>query len=95
LEDKSTWPIVYAEALDKDTIGSDDSLGYSYIWISDAAYKVNDISKLTPIWHQLYLPISNRPQGQLLLSFYIIDEFNTNLINDLQYLDIRYLLYIF
>ena len=73
LKKKSTWPILLAEVLDYDS-GSNDLLGSSYIWLSDSPYKVNDTSVMKPKWHQLYLPKSNSPQGELLLSFYIFDQ---------------------
>ena len=73
LKKKSTWPILLAEVLDYDK-GKDDLLGSSYIWLSDSPYKINDISVMKPKWHQLYLPKSNSPQGEILLSFYIFDQ---------------------
>ena len=73
LKKKSTWPILLAEVLDYDS-GKDDLLGSSYIWLSDSPYKVNDTSIMKPKWHQLYLPKSNSPQGEILLSFYIFDQ---------------------
>ena len=73
LKKKSTWPILLAEVLDYDS-GKDDLLGSSYIWLSDSPYKINDTSVMKPKWHQLYLPKSNSPQGEILLSFYIFDQ---------------------
>ena len=73
LKKKSTWPILLAEVLDYDS-GGNDLLGSSYIWLSDSPYKINDTSIMKPKWHQLYLPKSNSPQGELLLSFYIFDQ---------------------
>ena len=69
LKKKSTWPILLAEVLDKN-----DLLGYSYIWLGDSPYKINDTSEMKPKWHQLYLQKSNAPQGELLLAFYIFDQ---------------------
>ena len=73
LKKKSTWPILLAEVLDYDS-GKDDLLGSSYIWLSDSPYRINDTTLIKPKWHQLYLPKSNSPQGELLLSFYIFDQ---------------------
>ena len=78
IKKKSTWPIILAEVLDYDKIGKDDLLGSSYIWLSDSPYGLNDTKIVKPKWHQLYLPKSNRPQGEILLSFYIFDQKNKN-----------------
>ena len=69
LKRKSTWPILLAEVLDKG-----DLLGYSYIWLGDSPYKINETTEMKPKWHQLYLEKSNAPQGELLLAFYIFDQ---------------------
>ena len=74
LNKKSSWPILLTEVLDYDKIGKDDLLGSSYIWLSDSPYIINDIKSVKPKWHQLYLPKSNSPQGEILLSFYIFDQ---------------------
>ena len=73
LKRKSTWPILLAEVIDYNR-GSNGLLGSSYIWLSDSPYKINDTSIMKPKWHQLYLPKSNSPQGEILLSFYIFDQ---------------------
>ena len=75
---KSTWPVILAEVLDYDKIGKDDLLGSSYIWLSDSNYGLNDTKIIKPKWQQLYLPKSNRPQGEILCSFYIFDQKNKN-----------------
>ena len=74
LNKKSTWPILLIEVLDYDKIGKDDLLGSSYVWLSDSPYVVNDTKAVKPKWYQLYLPKSNSPQGEILLSFYIFDK---------------------
>ena len=51
-----------------------DILGSSYVWLSDSPYKFNSYELVKPKWHQLYLPKSNAPLGELLLSFYIFDQ---------------------
>jgi hypothetical protein len=74
LKKKSTWPILLVEVLDYDKLVKDDLLGSSYIWLSDSIYGINDTKVVKPEWHQLYLPKSNSPQGEILLSFYIFDK---------------------
>ena len=74
IDKKSTWPILLAEVLDYDKIGKDDLIGSSYIWLSDSNYNINDTKTVKPKWYQLYLPKSNSPQGEILLSFYIFDQ---------------------
>ena len=71
---KSTWPIFLLKVLDYDNIGSDDILGYNYVWLSDSHYLINKTDLIKPKWCQLYLPKSNRPQGEILLSFYILSR---------------------
>ena len=76
---KSTWPILLAQIYDYDRFKSNDLLGSSYVWLSDSPYSLNDYKKkINPKWHQLYLPKSNAPQGELLLSFYIFEEKGKN-----------------
>ena len=82
IDDKSTWPVMLLTVMDQD-IGSDDMLGYTYIWLSDSSYLVNSSDKIKPQWQQLYLERSNRAQGQLLLSFYIIDTEHSGLISQI------------
>lgn len=77
IDDLSTWPILYFKVLDKDTFGNDD-LGYSYIWLSHSAYQINNLSKFLPKWYQFKLCLSDRPQGKLLLSFYILDYMDSS-----------------
>ena len=74
LKRKSTWPILLAEVLDYDKIGKNDLLCSSYVWLSDSPYRLNSTELVKPKWHQLYLPKSNAPQGEILLSFYIFDK---------------------
>ena len=71
---KATWPILLAEVLDYDRIGKDDILCSSYVWLSDSPCKFNSYELVNPKWHQLYLPKSNAPLGEILLSFYIFDQ---------------------
>ena len=79
LKKKSTWPILLAEVLDYDRGRKDDILGSSYVWLSDSPYRINSIEEIKPKWHQLYLPKSNAPLGEILLSFYIFDNNPNNL----------------
>ena len=78
INDKSTWPVMLLTVMDKD-ITSNDMLGYTYLWLTDQAYSINSTEPLKPRWQQLYLEKSNRPQGQILISFYIFDELNSTL----------------
>ena len=75
-DDPTTWPIFYLECLDSDFVEiTDDCLGYSYIWLTDTNHYFNNLKQeFKPRWEQLYLPVSNRPQGQLLMSFLIIEK---------------------
>ena len=83
LNKKSTWPIISVEVLDYDKIGNDDILGSTYIWLSDSPYNINNPKPVKPSWHQLYLPKSNRPQGEILLSFYIFDQEHKNMVREI------------
>ena len=84
LKKNSTWPILLTKVYDHDTLSYNDLLGYSYVWVCDSDVKINDTSLATPKWHQLYLPKSNSPQGELLLSFYIFDLQHQNMISQIQ-----------
>ena len=72
-KDQATWPVMLLTVMDKD-ITSSDMLGYSFLWLSDTNYAFNKSSAIKPKWEQLYLKKSNRPQGQILISFYIFDN---------------------
>ena len=72
-KDQATWPVMMLTVMDKD-VTSSDMLGYSYLWLSDTNYVYNQSNTIKPKWEQLYLKKSNRPQGQILLSFYIFDN---------------------
>ena len=84
LKKNSTWPILLTKVYDHDTLSYNDLLGYSYVWMCDADVKINDTSLAEPKWHQLYLPNSNSPQGELLLSFYIFDNDHQSMIGKIQ-----------
>ena len=79
LKRKATWPILLAEVLDYDKIGKNDLLCSSYVWLSDSPCRINSSELVKPKWHQLYLPKSNAPAGELLLSFYIFDQQNATM----------------
>jgi hypothetical protein len=87
IENKSTWPVIFLQVMDKDILGT-DMLAYGYVWLSDSSYDIDDIGKLTPNWVQLHLPISNKPQGQILCSFHIINSSRKDLIEVAKNLDI-------
>ena len=84
LNKNSTWPILLTKIYDHDSLSYNDLLGYSYVWVCDANVKINDASLAEPKWHQIFLPKSNVPQGELLLSFYIFDNAHYNLIRQIQ-----------
>ena len=72
-KEKVTWPIMLLTVMDEDNFSS-DMIGYSYIWLCDTSYSINNSTKILPKWEQLYLKKSNREQGQILISFYIFDN---------------------
>ena len=74
LNNKSTWPIMLVQINDYDKLSKDDLIAYSYIWLSETYFTINSTEQVRPKWKQMYLPKSNRPQGQLLISFYIFDS---------------------
>lgn len=88
VKDEKTWPVAFLEVWDKDTFSADDDLGFTYIWITDCSYKVNSLETITPTWINLYLPLSNKKQGKVLVSFYVIDETRTDLVQQLSSIDI-------
>ena len=89
IDDKTTWPIFLLSVFDYNKIKSDIPLGYNYVWLSNGAHAINETlekgrqSTLEPKWHNLFLPKSNKQQGQILLSFYIFDQekYNRNDLN--------------
>ena len=49
-------------------------IGYNYLWLCSAGYALNGTKLCKHKWHNLFLPKSNKQQGQILLSIYIFDE---------------------
>ena len=84
--DISTWPIFLLNVYDYNQIISNVPLGYNYVWLCSAGYTINDTNLCTPKWHNLFLPKSNKKQGQVLLSFYIFDKDHENSKKDIKYL---------
>ena len=82
-KEQATWPCMLITVLDKD-YASSDTLGYSYLWLTDTNYSYNSPKKIKPKWHQLYLKKSNRAQGQILMSFFIFDNDHRDDINKIQ-----------
>ena len=74
IDDQTTWPVFLLSVFDYNKIKSDIPLGYNYLWLSNTHYSVNKFDLITPKWHKLYLPISNKQQGEVLMSFYIFDS---------------------
>ena len=62
INNQSSWPVMLVTIMDED-ISNDELLGYTYVWLSDSAYLINDTENLRPKWHQLYLEKSNKAQG--------------------------------
>ena len=85
-QDKSTWPIVYLKVMDYNKILSNVAIGYNYVWLSEAAYTINDTELVRPKWHNLFLPKSNKMQGQIMLSFYLFTDDKKDMINKINYL---------
>ena len=73
-QDQTTWPVFLLSVFDFNKIKSDVPLGYNYLWLSNTHYSLNKFDILRPKWHNLFLPKSNKKQGQILLSFYIFDS---------------------
>ena len=86
LKDYTTWPIFLLSVFDYNKIKSNVPLGYNYVWLSYGAYAINDTNLRQPKWHDLYLPKSNKQQGQILLSFYIFDKAHTKDIDTINYI---------
>ena len=83
--EKASWPVLLANLMDEDLMpGTDDDIGYCYIWTADSAHSFNSIEKITPTWNQIMLPKSGKPKGQLLTSFYFIEETQMNKLNTKQ-----------
>ena len=85
LEDKSTWPVFLLNVMDHNKILSNVCIGYNYLWLSNAAYTLNDTQLVRPRWHNLFLPKSNKQQGKIMLSFYIFGKEFSHLINQINY----------
>ena len=82
-KEQATWPVMQITVMDKD-YSSSDMLGYTYLWLTDTIYAYNSTKKLKPKWEQLYLKKSNKPQGQILLSFYIFDNDHRDQLRNIQ-----------
>jgi len=86
LNDYTTWPIFLLSVFDYNKIKSNVPLGYNYVWLCNGAYALNDTQLREPKWHNLFLPKSNKQQGQILLSFYIFDHQNSSKVKEIQYI---------
>ena len=82
-KEQATWPVMLITVMDKD-FNSSDMLGYSYLFLNDTNYSYNQIQRIKPKWEQLYLKKSNRAQGQILLSFFILDNEHRDLMRNIQ-----------
>ena len=84
INDMSTWPIALLQVKDKDFIGN-DFIGYTYVWLSEIKHTINELKIITPEYIQLYMPKSNKPQGQILISAVIIcQKTHSNLIDNIK-----------
>ena len=84
LNDIATWPVFQVSVIDYNRFKSHLPLGYNYLWLCNSAYTLNDIESREPKWHKLFLPKSNKQQGQILLSFYIFDDEHKHLIPNIK-----------
>ena len=85
LNDDTSWPVFLLAVFDYNKIKANVPLGYNYVWLNNASYSLNDPGLKEPKWHNLFLPKSNKMQGQILLSFYIFDEEHVSLMQNIQY----------
>ena len=83
IKDYKSWPIFLLSVFDYNKIKSNVPLGYNYVWLCNGAYAINNTKINEPKWHHLFLPKSNKQQGEILLSFYIFDSENSQLINNI------------
>ena len=86
IKDSSTWPIFLLTVIDYNRITSNVPIGYNYVMLCDAAYSLNSKDLVRPKWHDLYLPKSNKKQGQIMLAFYLFDESHLDLEKQIDYL---------
>ena len=71
--DQTTWPVFLLNVFDYNKIKSNVPLGYNYLWLCNTHYSFDKYDLIIPKWHSLFLPKSNKQQGQILISFYIFD----------------------
>ena len=81
---RSTWPILFTQVLDHNSLSKNSLIAVSYIFLSDMKVSWNNPSKTVPTWVPLYTPNSNKQQGELLLSFNIFNYANYNLHQEIQ-----------
>ncbi|MCQ2816272.1 MAG: hypothetical protein MJ252_03300 [archaeon] len=82
---KSTWPIMRVKIRDYNVIQAHVDMNYAYVWLANSPYAIDDVSKiLKPKWFSMFLPKSNKKQGKLLMSFYIMSPGKEHLCNDIK-----------
>ena len=86
IADSSTWPIFLLTVMNYNKILSNVAIGYNYVMLCDSSYTLNSKDLIRPKWHDLYLPKSNKKQGQIMLSFYLFDEVNLENKNQIDFL---------
>ena len=74
IDDQTTWPAFLLSVFDYNKVLSDVPLGYNYLWLCNSHYSINKFELIKPKWHKLFLPKSNKQQGEVLMSFFIFDE---------------------
>ncbi|MGL4948160.1 MAG: hypothetical protein ACRC42_02120, partial [Mycoplasma sp.] len=88
-KEQSTWPTFLLQVTDKNSmLKSDKLMGYNYVWLCDASYIINETNEqktLRPRWHHLFLPKSNKKQGQILWAFFIFDDSHLNMRNNIKF----------
>ena len=82
-DDQTTWPVFLLNVFDYNKIKSNVPLGYNYLWLCNTHYSFEKYDLLIPKWHKLYLPKSNKQQGEILISFYIFEKKNIGFEDDL------------
>ena len=74
IDDQTTWPAFLLSVFDYNKVLSDVPLGYNYLWLCNTHFSINKLDLIKPKWHKLFLPKSNKQQGEVLMSFFIFDE---------------------
>ncbi len=71
IEDETTWPILSINVFDYNKTKSDVPLGYTYLWLKNSSYIINQTTLRQPKWNNLFLPKSNKQLGQINIFKYL------------------------